>query len=124
MKKLLLFTVLIGLASCGGVKKTQTALNTGNYNAVINDAVQRLSKNKTKKGNQKYVLLLEEAFGKNTERELEQIAFLQKDGNGANLQSIYENYLQLKSVQQRIRPLLPLAVYDENREARFNLFWV
>lgn len=120
MKKLLLFICSAALLSCGGVKKTQQALNTGNYNAVMNNAIENLSKNKTKKGNQEYVLLLEEAFKKNMQRELEEIAFYRKDGNRANLQSIYENYLRLDRTQERIRPLLPLPVYDENRNAKFN----
>ncbi|MEZ4808746.1 MAG: hypothetical protein R2819_00185 [Allomuricauda sp.] len=120
MKKLILIVILVVLAACSGVKKTQEALNTGNYVAAMNKALKNLADNKTKKGHQEYVLLLEEAFAKNTERELQEISFLEKDGNPANLESVYNKYLQLKEIQQRIRPLLPLPVYDEGREARFN----
>ncbi|WP_431121520.1 hypothetical protein [Flagellimonas flava] len=120
MKKILLFGTLVLLVACGGVKKTQEALNSGNYVSAMNKAIKNLSENKTKKGHQPYVVLLEDAFAKHTQRELEQIAFLQQDGNPANLENIYNKYLHLKEIQQRIRPLMPLSIYEEGRDARFN----
>ncbi len=118
-------TVLLGalfllLIACGGVKKTQKAINTGNYGNAINKALYAIADNKTKKNNQPYILMLEEAFRKNTERELQQIAFLQKNGNPADYETIFRTYTALKEVQQRIRPLLPLPVYEEDRNAVFN----
>ena len=122
MKKLLLVSgILLFMLSCGGVKKTQQALNTGNYMNAINSAVQKLAENKDKKSNQSYVLLLEEAFQKNTERELEHIAFLRKDGNPANLETIYKGYENLNRIQEMIKPLLPLRINDQNRYAEFSL---
>jgi hypothetical protein len=121
MKRVLqLSGVLLFLVACGGVKKTQQAINTGNYLNAINSAVQKLALNKGKKGNQSYVLLLEEAFEKNTQRELEHIAFLQKDGNPANLETIYKSYRNLDRIQETIKPLLPLQIYDEGRNAEFS----
>lgn len=120
MKKTLLFSaILLFLAACGGVKKTQRAVNSGNYLQAINRAVNNLADNKHKKSHQRYVLLLEDAFEKNTQRELDQINYLKQDGNPANYEAIYNSYLSLKQIQQRIRPLLPLPVYDENRQAEF-----
>lgn len=120
MKKALLSPLLLFfLISCGGVKKTQEALNLGNYGNAINKAIKNLSENKTKKSNQPYVLLLEEAFKKNYERELQQIAFLKKENNPANYEVIFNTYSNLKSIQQRIRPLLPLRVIEEGRDANF-----
>ncbi len=120
MKKALLCGLVVVLvAACGGVKKTAEAVNTGNYQQAIHRSIDNLADNKTKKGNQPYVLLLEEAFAKYTERELQEIAFLEQDGNPANLETIYEKYNRLKEVQNRIRPLLPLPVFEENRDARF-----
>ncbi len=120
MKKVLLLTAIVMLAACGGAKKTQEALNTGNYVTAMNKAIKNLSENKTKKGNQEYITLLEEAFAKNTEREQQEITFLQNDGNPANLETIYNKYLQLKQIQERIKPLLPLHINDEGRNAKFN----
>ncbi len=119
-KHLLLSGILLVLISCSGVKKTQRAVNTGNYLNAINIAAKKLSDNKSKKGNQSYILLLEDAFQKNTERELEHIAFLKKDGNPANLEAIYKAYNNLNGIQEMIRPLLPLQIYEENRNARFS----
>ncbi len=119
-KALLIFSTVFLFLACGGVKKTQEAINTGNYQQAINGALRNLADNKDKRGNQPYVLMLEEAFAKNMERELQNIAFLEKDGNPANLEAIYKGYTQLRQIQERIRPLLPLYVRDENRNARFN----
>ncbi|EAR00390.1 hypothetical protein [Maribacter sp. HTCC2170] len=122
MRKILLLSgILLFLIACGGVKKTQQAVNTGNYLNAINNAVQKLSNNKDKKGNQTYVLLLEEAFQKNVEREMEHIAYLKKDGNPANLEAIYNGYKNLNRIQETIRPLLPLQIQEEKRYAEFAL---
>ncbi|WP_299317520.1 hypothetical protein [uncultured Maribacter sp.] len=120
MKKFLLFSFIGLLLSCSGVKKTQEALNSGNYEAAINKAVMNIAENKTKKSNQQYIVLLEEGYKKNTERELQHIKFLKKDGNAANYEEIFNAYGRLKSIQERIRPLLPLQIQDEGRRAQFS----
>lgn len=106
--------------ACGGVKQTQKALNSGDYDSAINEAVENLRSNKTKKNKQPYVLMLEEAFPKAVNKDVEDIRFLEKDGNPANLEVIYETYLRLDRRQERIKPLLPLPVLDKNRNARFS----
>ncbi|NNE02194.1 MAG: hypothetical protein HKN52_03425, partial [Eudoraea sp.] len=58
-------------------------------------------------------------FEKNAARELQNISFLEKDGNPANLEAIYKGYSYLKNIQQRISPLLPLYIMEENRDAQF-----
>jgi hypothetical protein len=112
------FFVLL-LAACGGVKRTQQALNTGNYMQAINRSVRELAENKTRKNKQTYVLLLEEAYAKFMEFEQSEISYLQKDGNPANLEAIYKKYNQMRDVQNRIRPLLPLPIYEQDRNAQF-----
>lgn len=120
MKKILLFIgISMLLIGCGGVKKTQKALNTGDYNNAINTSIQRLTENKTKKGNQQYILLLEEAYKKNTEREVQHVAFMEKGGNESDYEAIFKTYTTLRSIQERIKPLLPLRLTEENREATF-----
>lgn len=120
MKKILLYSTLIVLFSCSGVKRTQEALNSGNYWTAINRAISNIAENKEKKSNQAFIVMLEDAFYKNTERELEHINFLKKEGNPANYETIFKTYERLKSVQQQIRPLLPLRIADENRKAKFS----
>ena len=121
MKRIILcIPVLILFIACNGVKKTQQAINAGDYTNAMNEALQNLSDNKEKKGHQPYILLLEEAFKKNTERELDHIAFLEKDGNEASYETIYKSYVNLQNIQERIRPLLPLRIIEEQRDAEFS----
>jgi hypothetical protein len=120
MKKILLYGTFVILFSCSGVKRTQEALNSGNYWTAITKAISNIADNKDKKSHQPFIVMLEDAFKKNTERELQHINFLKKEGNPANYESIFKTYEQLKSVQQQIRPLLPLRITDENRKAQFS----
>ncbi len=121
MKKLLpSVCALLLLVACGGVKKTQEALNSGNYQAAMNKALVELADNKTRKSHQPYVIMLEEAFAKFSDRELREIEYLKADGNPANYEAIYTKLVGLRSLQERIRPLLPLYLEDEGREAEFN----
>ncbi|WP_299602371.1 hypothetical protein [uncultured Aquimarina sp.] len=118
-RKLLVFLITIALYSCGGKKKTVTALNTGNYDQAINTSVSKLRTNKHKKGKQDYILILEEAFAKAVDRDMNAIAFMEKEGNPANLERIYNSYNTLKTRQERIRPLLPLFHVEQGRNANF-----
>ena len=120
MKRLLLLGIsAIFVMACSGVKKTQEAINVGDYGNAINVSVKNLVQNKSKKGNQPYILILEEAFQKNTERELKHIEFLQKGDNPTNYEAVYNSYKNLKHIQGRIQPLLPLYIEEENRTAEF-----
>lgn len=122
MKKLLLLiTVSILLIACGGVKKTQEALNTGNYDLVIQKAINQLKKNKTSKRKQQYVILLEEAYAKALDRDLTALKFLKADGNPEKLEDIYNTYLAINDRQERIKPLLPLPILDKGKNAKFNI---
>jgi len=119
MKKIiLLLSFFIVVSSCG-VKQTQTMLSDGDYDGAINRAVEGLRSNKNAKGKQDYVYLLEEAFAKAKERDLRNIDMLAKDANPANLEKVYNTYLQLNNRQEKIRPLLPLQLIKEGRNAYF-----
>ena len=73
MKKITtLFILFIFISSCG-VKQTQNALSSGNYDQAIDNAISSLRSNKDKKGKQDYVYLLEEAFAKAKDRDLNYI---------------------------------------------------
>ncbi len=121
MKRILLFSlVTVFLFSCGSKKKTFTALNTGNYDQAINTSISKLQSNKNKKGRQDYILILEEAFAKAVERDINAITFLEKEGNPTNLEKIYNSYTTLKRRQERIRPLLPLYHVEQGRNVNFS----
>lgn len=119
MKKITLLLSLIILATGCGVKQTQNLLGSGNYDEAIDNAVSSLRTNKDKKGKQDYVYLLEEAFAKAKERDLNTVNLLVKEANPAQLERIYTTYLQLNQRQEKIKPLLPLKLLREGRNAIF-----
>ncbi|MFV8328032.1 hypothetical protein [Flavobacterium sp. ZS1P14] len=119
MKKItLLLTLFLFVSSCG-VKQTQNLLSTGNYDQAIDNAISNLRTNKDKKGKQEYVYLLEEAFAKAKERDLNTINLLVKEANPAQLEKIYTTYMQLNNRQEKIKPILPLQLIKEGRTAIF-----
>ncbi len=122
MKKLLLsLLILVMLVSCNSVKKTQKALNTGNYDQAITIALNKLRTNKERKGRQPYILMLEEAYAKVVDRDLNTISYLKKEGNPANLERTYNTYLSLRDRQEKIKPLLPLYHAEQGRNADFKI---
>lgn len=118
MKKITTLFIALFLVSCG-VKQTQSMLSNGDYDGAINRALDGLRTNKNSKGNQDYVYLLEEAFAKAKERDLNDLSLLIKEKNPANLEKIYNLYSQLHNRQDRIRGVLPLRLIKENRSAIF-----
>ncbi|MFV8337370.1 hypothetical protein ACNQF7_14990 [Flavobacterium sp. RSP29] len=119
MKKITLLISLFFLISSCGLKQTQNLLSSGNYDQAIDNAVLNLRTNKDKKGKQDYVYVLEEAFAKAKERDLNAINLSAKDTNPAQLEKMYNTYLQLNSRQEKIKPLLPLKLIKEGRNAIF-----
>lgn len=117
-KQLLLLSILFFAFSCG-VKQTRNLLTSGNYDVAINNAINNLRTNKDKKGNQDYVYLLEEAFAKAKERDLNSLDLLVQDKNPVNLEKIYNTYIQLNDRQEKIKPLLPLRLIKEGKNAKF-----
>lgn len=122
MKKLLLLlTTFLLLIACGSVKKTQEALNTGNYDFVIENAIDQLKKNKTNKRKQQYVILLQEAYAKALERDLSTIKFLKADGNPEKLEELYNTYMAIRNRQETLKPLLPLPILEKGTNAKFKI---
>lgn len=119
MRKITLLFLFAIIASCSGVKSTQSLLSNGNYDAAIEKAVNALKTNKTAKGKQDYVYLLEEAFAKAKQRDIASLNLLIKENNPANYERIFSLYNQLHNRQERIKPLLPLPLINEGRNAIF-----
>ena len=119
MKKiLLLLSIFIFIISCA-TKQIQSSISSGNYDDAIANAVSNLQNNKDKKRKQDYIYLLEEAFAKAKERDLASIDAFMKDTNPSNLEKVFNIYNQLNGRQEQIRPLLPLFLIKENRNAKF-----
>lgn len=119
MKKItILLSLLVITASCG-IKNAQNKLSNGDYDGAITKSVNNLKSNKTKKSKQTYIYLLEEAFAKAVERDKNSIEFLKRDANPANFEKIYTTYIQLDRRQEIIKPILPLYLMNEGRNAIF-----
>lgn len=119
MKKItLLFSFLVFITSCA-LKHTQELVHSGDYDNAITIAVSSLESNKDKKSKQDYVYLLEEAFAKAKERDLNTLYLLEKENNPAQIERIYQLYVGLNNRQEKIKPLLPLQLLKENRTAVF-----
>jgi len=117
-KSTLLFALFVLITSCG-VRQTRESLTTGDYDAAIQTAVEGLRNRKDAKGKQDYIYLLEEAFAKAKERDLQNINLWFKDANPSNTEKIYNTYVQLNNRQELIKPVLPLRLIKENRNAIF-----
>lgn len=113
-----LFFLTSIILSCG-VRQTRESLSSGDYDAAIKTAVENLSNRKDAKGKQDYVYMLEEAFAKAKERDLQNINLWLKDANPSNTEKIYNTYLQLNNRQELIKPLLPLKLLDASKNAYF-----
>lgn len=117
-KNTLLFSFLIFITSCA-LKHTQELVHSGDYDNAITIAVSSLESNKDKKSKQDYVYLLEEAFAKAKERDLNTLNLIEKENNPAQIERIYQLYVGLNNRQEKIKPLLPLQLLKENRTAVF-----
>ncbi len=109
---LLIIVLLASLSSC---KNNEKALRKGNYNDVISKSVSKLQKNKKK---DKYILLLEEAYAKANERDLNRIDYLKRTGDPASYLEIADNYIVLDRRQKKVQPLLPLYL-ENGKQATF-----
>ena len=119
MKKITLLLPFIFIYTSCALKHTQKLVHSGDYDNAISIAVSSLESNKDKKSKQEYVYLLEEAFAKAKERDLNQLNLLEKETNPAQLEKIYQTYVQLNYRQEKIKPLLPLQLIKEGRSAIF-----
>lgn len=117
-KSILLISIIILISACGA-KQTRNLLTSGNYDVAIDNSISNLRSSKDKKGKQDYVYILEEAFAKAKERDLNSINLLTQDANPSNLEKIYNTYLLLHNRQEKIKPLLPLKLMQEGRNAKF-----
>lgn len=114
----LISILFLAFSSCG-VKTTQSMLSDGNYDGAIDRAVEALRTKKDSKGKQDYVYLLEEAFAKAKDRDLRDLDMMIKEANPVNSERIYNTYLLLNNRQEKIRPLLPLPLLKQGKNAYF-----
>ncbi|WP_299765725.1 hypothetical protein [uncultured Dokdonia sp.] len=113
--------ILLCFTSCSSVKKSTSSILSGNYDTAINTSIQKLRKNPTKKNRESHILLLEEAFAKAVQRDSDRITYLQKEANPTSIEEIYQLYKTLNRRQESIKPLLPLRLQEQARDAVFEI---
>lgn len=120
MKRVLLIGVtLVFIISCSSSRRIEKAVNTGNYDYAISNALNKLQTNKNKSRKADYILMLKDAYDKANQRDMENVSFLKTTNNPENYIKIYDLYAGLDTRQQRVRPLLPL--YVDGKEVQFQM---
>jgi hypothetical protein len=121
MKRFLLLSVLVSvLVSCSAKKQMETAISHGNYDQAISEALNKLKNNKDKKRKQDYIVLLEEAYYKVLDEDLQTIAHLKKDGNPEQYKAIYNIYIDLEERQNAIKRVLQLKINGKTLNLEYN----
>ncbi len=121
MKRFLLLTVLVSvLVSCSAKKQIETAISHGNYDHAISEALEKLENNKDKNRKQDYIVMLEDAYYKVLEEDLQNISHLKKDGNPEQYKTIYETYVDLDNRQNAIKRVLPLQINGKTLKLQFS----
>lgn len=111
------FITLLIISSCSSAKKAEKSIQSGDYDAAFNLAVEKLSEDKHKKSNQKLIPSLQEAYKKANERDLQNINRFKKLKDPAYLKDIYALYVALDVRQDEVLMLQPL--YYNNTEVVF-----
>ncbi|MFD2727514.1 hypothetical protein [Hyunsoonleella rubra] len=120
MKRILLTSLLLAfILSCSTRRQMEKTISYGNYDRAINDAIGKLSINKDRRGKADIIMLLEEAYNKAVDRDLNDINLLKKDNNPENYLRIFNGYVSLDNRQEKLKPLLPLQV--QGRAINFQL---
>lgn len=118
LRNLLYFVAALSftLSSCNSSKQ---ALKQGDFNNAVRYASKKLRKNPNK---QKQILIIEEAFAKANQKDLDRITFLKKEGNPNNWDEIYSLYASVKRRQEMVKTLPELRIKKQaDRPAVFNL---
>ncbi|MFN0274294.1 MAG: hypothetical protein ACKVPJ_00990 [Chitinophagales bacterium] len=113
-----LFTLLcISFILFTGCKSAEKQFRQGDYEEAIDLLTKKLQRNAD---NDEYILLLEEAFKRANQHDLDAIYQLHSEGQPGRWESVYNLYQSISRRQHKIEPLLPLIVEDEQREAEFD----
>lgn len=118
MKKLAYVMLILTVCfSCSTKRQVEKAVNSGNYNAAISNAIDNLKTNKDARRKQDIIFLLKDAYAKANDRDLNEIKRLESTNNPEFYRRIYETYVALDARQEAIKPLLPLNL--DGKEVKF-----
>ena len=107
MRHYLSTLILLCLIAVIGCESSKTALRKGDYDGAVYKSVKKLRKNPS---NQKEIPVLEEAYKKAQQSDLDKITFMKKEGNPDTWDDIFNYYLKIKNRQALVKPLPPLRV--------------
>lgn len=102
-----------------GCSAAQMQLKNGNYQAAIEVGARKMKKNPKKAD--KTILAIERAFKIEKSRILDKVNQLKIEGNPENWVSIYNLYKQLDQYQKVLKPVLPMFIKKEFRNADIDL---
>jgi hypothetical protein len=121
MKKVFCVIFILSLIACNSTKKVKQNLLSGNYYEAIQMAVNQLQKGKSNNKTQEQKLLLQQAFEKYVNKKKDQIKFWEKENVAQNAENIYNAYLDLKNIQNQIKPFLPINHPDKKKPLKFKI---
>lgn len=99
-----------------GCKVAEKEFRKGDYDEAIDICVKKLIDNPDKS---EYIMLMEEAFYRANTEDLATVKALHGEGRPDRWEEVYHVYERIHVRQQKIRPLLPLYVGAEERDAEF-----
>ena len=121
MRNFYLLAIIALLCSCNSTKRVEKNLLSGNYYQAIQMVVDQLQKGKSNNKTQEQKLLLQQAFEKYTDKKTDQIKFWRKEDDNKNVENIYNAYLDLRKVQNKIKPFLPMQHPDRKKPLKFDI---
>ncbi len=116
MRKIIYACITVLLVS-SGCKVAEKEFRKGNYDEAINICVKKLIDNPDKA---EYIVVLEEAFARANGEDLAMIDALNREGQPDRWEEIYYLYNDINIRQNKIKPLLPIYLGKEERDAEFN----
>jgi len=117
MKNFLFISITIILL--GSCSLANEYLKNGNYQAAIEVGANKMKKNPKKAD--KTILAIERAFKIEKSRIMDKITQLRTEGNPENWIQIYNLYKQLDQYQVILKPVLPMFIKKEFRNAEIDI---
>ena len=115
--KIFVYASISILLISSGCKVAEKEFRKGDYDEAINICVKKLVDNPDKA---EYITILEEAFARANGEDLATIEALNKEGQPDRWEEIFNLYQSINIRQNKIKPLLPIYLGTEERDAEFN----
>jgi hypothetical protein len=119
MKKITLLLGLLFIFACNSNKRIEKTIANGNYDYAIKLATKKLKTNKDKKGKEKFIKSLKNAYFKAVDKDYRDLVRFKADTNPASIEQVYETYVSLDKRQEALRSILPLHLNGKEVDFRF-----